>query len=155
MAIIDKNKRPYIADEDNNVFIGIDLPIRKSDGIEGYFASTSTTIEAVKNNIKNLLHTNKGERLMQPTLGLNLRNYLFEPFTDDLSLQIQNEISETVGFWLPFVEIRELKINMDENYDVGTNTLLVDIVFNIKRDPNTLASLQLQIDGSVLNGGGF
>ena len=74
MAILDKTKKPYIADRDNKVFIGIDLPIRKSDGSEGYFASTSTTIEAVKNNIKNLLLTERGERIMQPFLGLNLRS---------------------------------------------------------------------------------
>ena len=28
-----------------------------------------TTIEAVKNNIRNLLQTNEGERLMQPGIG--------------------------------------------------------------------------------------
>ena len=110
MAILDTSKKQLIQDRDENIFIGIDLPFRKSNGKEGWIASTKTTIEAIKNNIRNLLNTHQGERLMQPTLGLNLRNYLFEPFTDDLSLQIQNEISETVGFWLPFVEIRELKI---------------------------------------------
>ena len=155
MAYIDKNKRPYIADEDNNVFIGLQLPLHKSSGIEGYFASTTTTIEAVKTNIKNLLYTIPGERLMQPSIGINLKKYLFEPFSADLQLEIQTLISETIGRWLPFVQIRELNVNMNENYDVGYNTLFVNIKFNITRDPNTLASIDLEIDGSVLEGGGF
>ena len=73
MAIRDRIRKPYIVDNDEEVFIGIDLPFRKSDGREGWFASTSTTIEATKNNIRNLLSTNQGERLMQPSLGINLR----------------------------------------------------------------------------------
>ena len=41
-------------------------------------------IDAVKNNIRNLLSTHKGERYLQPNIGLDLRNYMFEQFTPDL-----------------------------------------------------------------------
>ena len=78
MAIKDTSRKPFIEDNDTNVKIGIDLPIRRDDGLGGFFASTSTTIEAVKNNIRNLLQTNEGERFFQPNLGLNLRTLLFE-----------------------------------------------------------------------------
>ena len=44
---------------------------------------------------------------------------------------------------------------MDENYDVGKNKLMIDIIFNITKDPNTLSSVQIQIDGSKLGGGDF
>ena len=57
MAIRDTSKKPYIIDNDTDVFVGLDLPIRKSYGKEGYFASTKTTIEAVINNIRNVLNT--------------------------------------------------------------------------------------------------
>ena len=53
MAIKDLSRKPFIEDNDTNVKIGIDLPIRRDDTSGGYFASTSTTIEAVKNNIRN------------------------------------------------------------------------------------------------------
>ena len=92
MAVIDRNKKQFIQDRDENVFIGIDLPFQKSDGPEGWFASTETTIDAVKNNIRNYLKTHKGERYLQPNLGLGLRNYLFEQFTDELQLQIENYV---------------------------------------------------------------
>jgi len=44
MAILDKSKKPYIADNNDNVFIGLNLPINKSNGVEGYFTSSTTTI---------------------------------------------------------------------------------------------------------------
>ena len=145
MAILDKTKKPYIADRDNKVFIGIDLPIRKSDGSEGYFASTSTTIEAVKNNIKNLVSTEKGERLMQPTFGLGIKKYLFNPFTDETILNIQTDISDTFNFWLPFVQIKDLEVSMNESDSIGKNKMLINIMFSIKHDPNTIDSVQIEI----------
>ena len=147
MAIKDTSKKPFIVDRDNNVFIGIDLPFRKSDGIEGWFASTTTTIEAVKNNIRNLLSTHKGERYMQPNIGLNLRKFLFEQFTDELRLQIENDILDTIDFWLPFIQVKDLKVGMSSATagSVNNNKLIISVVFNITRDPNTLESVQVEI----------
>ena len=147
MAIKDISKKPFIEDRDDNVFIGIDLPFRKSDGIEGWFASTTTTIKSVKNNIRNLLSTHKGERYLQPNIGLNLRKFLFEQFTDELRLQIENDILDTFEFWLPFIQVKDLKVQMSDATagSVNNNKLIISVVFNITRDPNTLESVQVEI----------
>ena len=146
MAIKDTTRKPYIEDNDENIFIGIDLPFRKSNGVEGYFASTSTTIEAVKNNIRNLVNTHEGERLMQPQLGMNLRKYLFEQFSDETVFSIQNDIVDTFKNWLPFVEIQDIQVNMSSiNDSIGKNTMNVTIIFNITQDPNTLESVSIEI----------
>ena len=110
MAIRDLSKKPFIEDNDTKIKIGIDLPFHKSSGVEGWFASTETTIKAVKNNIRNLLLTEKGERLMQPNLGLGLRKFLFEQFTEETRIMLENEIVDTFKKWLPFVNIKDLKI---------------------------------------------
>ena len=145
MAVRDITKKPYIEDRDSNIFVGIDYPFHKSNGIEGWFASTDTTIKAVKNNIKILLNTNRGERLMQPSLGVNLRKFLFEQYTDESRIAIQNEIYDTFRTWLPFVEIRELDISMEGTDAIGKNKMSISITFNIMRDPNTLESVQVEI----------
>ena len=149
MAIKDITRKPYIEDNDENVFIGIDLPFRKSDGIMGWFASSSTTIDSVKNNIKNLLLTEAGERIMQPNLGLALKKYLFEQSNPDIKDRIQQDIIEAFRSWLPFVQIRELNIILGDNqsnqFDV--NTINIKIIFNITRDPNTLESVSVTVTG--------
>ena len=146
MAIKDTTRKPFIEDNDDNIFIGLDLPFRRSNGVEGYFASTSTTIEAVKNNIRMILNTNQGERLMQPTLGIDLKKYLFDQFTDDTVFAIQNEITDLFKFWLPFVGIKALTVDMNELNDAtGRNTLNIKILFNIIQDPGTLESVQVEI----------
>jgi len=145
MAIIDTTKKPYIQDRDEDIFVGIDYPFHKSFGVDGWFKSTETTIEAVKNNIKMLLMTNKGERFMQPNLGLNLRQYMFEQFTDELRITIENEIVDTFKFWLPFVQLRDLVIEMEETDAIGKNKLKISVLFNIVKDPNTLESVDVTI----------
>ena len=146
MAIRDTSRKPYIEDNDTRIFIGLDLPIRKSEGKEGYFASTSTTIEAVKNNIRNLLNTHQGERLMQPNLGINLRKFLFQQIDEQSIMSIQNEILDLFEYWLPFVEVRNIEVLTSEtDLTVGVNKLNINIIFNIKKDPTTLDSVQIII----------
>jgi len=145
LAIRDTTKKPYIQDRDELVFVGIDYPFYRSSGVEGWFKSSETTIEAVKSNIKMLLMTNKGERYMQPNLGLNLRKYMFEQFTDETRIIIENDIVDTFNFWLPFVELKDLKIDMDETDAIGKNKLNIFVLFNIIRDPNTLESVSVTI----------
>ena len=145
MAILDTSKRPFIQDRDELIFIGIDLPFRKSDGVEGYFASTSFTIDAVKQNVIQLLQTKKGERLFQPNLGVDLDRFLFEQITSDTILDIQNEIIDSFNFWLPFVTINDIRVEQGGDYNVGTNSINVYVEFSLNNDQRTLESVQVSI----------
>ena len=143
MPILDRRKDRFVEDQDKRVSVGIDFPFGRVGNGDGYFKSTKTTIDAIKNNIKLLLQTNKGERVFQPNLGMNLQNYLFQQMTEDTSIQIENDIVEVFGRWLPFVELKDIQItNRDD-----VNQLVINIVFNIKRAPNALESVQVTFDG--------
>ena len=163
MAIKDTSRKPYIQDNDTNVKIGIDLPIHRGSVADGFFASTSTTIEAVKNNIKNLLQTEEGERFFQPNLGIGLRRLLFENITEENLLGIQDVILDKLEFWLPFVEVRDIQVlSRDDTTDIGVNEIRVKILFNLKQDPNTLDSITLDFssdisepESSIASGGGY
>ena len=162
MAIKDISRKPYIVDNDANVKVGIDLPIRRGDDLDGFFATTSTTIEAVKNNIRNLLQTNEGERLFQPDLGVGLRKLLFEHITDENLIGVQDSILDKMEFWLPFVEVRDIQVlSRDDTTDIGLNEIRVKLLFNLKQDPNTLDSVTLDFSSDIsetessTTGGGY
>tara|TARA_R100000008_G_C3565835_1_gene159086 strand:+ start:684 stop:1187 length:504 start_codon:yes stop_codon:yes gene_type:complete len=148
MAIRDISKKPFINDRNERVSIGIDLPFRKSVGKDGWFATTATTVEAVKNNIKNLLNTHQGERLFQPSIGLNLRKYLFEQITEDLIISITEEIRKTMNTWLPFVQIKSLRITRNKNL------LNVVLIFNITKNERSLEQMVVNL-GQVGTDGEF
>tara|TARA_Y100000004_G_C8884650_1_gene399142 strand:- start:68 stop:505 length:438 start_codon:yes stop_codon:yes gene_type:complete len=145
MAILDTSiSGSSIENRDLDVFIGIDLPFYKG-GSEGYFASTKITLDAVRNNLINLLKTNRGERYFQPLLGLNLREFLFQPITVDTEDQIRADIASTISTWLPFVEIRELNVSVDGNSEFDRNKIKIDITFSLNELPNMLDSIQIEI----------
>ena len=144
MAIV-LNKKNVI-DSETHKFVGIDLPFRKSEGVDGYFKSTDLTVDAVNQNIKILLNTNRGERVFQPTLGINLKSFLFEPISDQLKFLIQNDIKDTFNFWLPFVTITKLEIDVADNDPMlGSNKLTVNIEFFINQNPRMTDNIVVEI----------
>ena len=143
MPILDRRNNQFIEDKDTRVSVGIDFPFAIVPNKDGYFATTKSTIESVKNNIRLLLQTQKGERIFQPNLGMNIRRFLFEQITEDTQVQIENDIVDTFATWLPFVELREIDIDTS-NQD--KNQINIKIVFNIKRAPNTIESVGVVLE---------
>ena len=145
MPIPNNKTNQFINDKDTRVSVGIDFPLGLVPGGDGYFATTKTTIESVKTNIKLLLQTNQGDRLFQPNLGMNLKQLLFEQASDETTIQIENNIVDVFERWLPFVQLQNISI--DRRDDV--NQININIEFNISRAPNSLDSVQVTFD----NGG--
>ena len=100
-------------DLDPDVKIGISLPMDHTDG-SGFFPGTSTALTQTSSNIRNLLLTNKGERVGQPEFGCGLLNVLFEPMSDDLLEDVRTEIEDSIAFWLPHVTINNIGVDRDE-----------------------------------------
>lgn len=126
-------------DRDPKTFVGIEYPLRRGDTVDGYFASTTTTLQAAKTNVKMLLETSRGERLMQPQLGTSLRRFLFEQMSDELRILIENDIIDTFAKWLPFLTIVDITINM------AGNTLDISISFGLSGNPGATASVAVSI----------
>jgi uncharacterized protein len=65
----------------------------------------------IKQNFKNLLLTNPGERMMIPDFGCGVRRYLFEydinASFDDLTTIIQDQIDT----YMPFIEIEDISLD--------------------------------------------
>lgn len=90
--------------------IGVTIPFDKKNGI---FNQSYTDREQVISNLRNLLLTRKGERIMQPEFGTDLQYYLFEQITDELEFQekLIGEIRSSLNFWMPYVSIQDLKVD--------------------------------------------
>ena len=118
-------------DLDPDVKIGISLPMDHTDG-SGFFPGTSTTLTQTSSNIRNLLLTNKGERVGQPEFGCGLLNVLFEPMSDDLLEDVRTEIEDSIAFWLPHVTINNIGVDRDEAEPQQLNII---IEFALKIQP--------------------
>jgi len=102
-------------DLEKDIAVGIQLPFGKNKGL---FSLSYTTEEQAISNLKNLLLTRKGERLFQPEFGSSVYSLLFEQMNESLSTQMDEQLREDIGFWLPYIVIDDLIIqpNYDRNY---------------------------------------
>ena len=134
MAYIVKSKLVRDTEDFNHYAYGILLPVQR--GETGYFRQGFTSYEQAKTNLKNLLLTRKGERIMQPEFGTGLHELLFEQMDDDLEVRLQETIETSVGFWLPYINIDEVDIQMtDEMKD--NNIANMTIKFRVGNDIST------------------
>lgn len=132
MAIVLGQKLVQDTKKYEDYAIGITLPIQIGNTA---FNQSFTTAEQVKSNIKNLLLTKKGERVMQPEFGSGLQELLFE-FDDDLFAEkIEATITKTLEQWLPYVTAE--KIEVEQSNDNRNNNLVrVSITFSILNTPD-------------------
>jgi len=90
--------------------------------------------DAVKESIKNLVLTDRGERLFQPNLGCNVRALLFENFTPQTKISIESTIRSTIEQYEP----RCFLISVDAVANEDRNTFFVTIIFNVINNPDEI-----------------
>lgn len=108
------------------------LPLMK-DPSDGY-ALIKDYSSLVKQNLKMLLLTAPGERIMYPEFGVGLRNYLFENNVNSTYDQIETRIRQQVKTYMPFVEVRSVLFNPVFS-ESGTNENGIHISMNFRVIP--------------------
>lgn len=83
--------------------IGIKTPVQFSTG-EGLFEMHTVALDNIKDNFKNLLLTNHGERVGLYDFGANLGPLLFNLGSEDFDAEAIRRISSAVRKYMPFIE---------------------------------------------------
>jgi phage baseplate assembly protein W len=83
--------------------------------------------EAVKESIKNLILTDKGERLMQPLLGGSIRAMLFDNNSPATLKLIQEQVRETIEQYEP----RATLIDVQVTSQIDDNVVRITIFFYV------------------------
>ncbi|MBT4994851.1 MAG: hypothetical protein HOM88_00090 [Hellea sp.] len=86
--------------------------------------------EAVKESIRNLILTDRGERLMQPNLGGNIRAMLFENLTPATVRLMEEQVRSTVELYEPRAEL--IDVTVSANLD--SNEVAITIEFYVTND---------------------
>ena len=135
-------EKKFLVDEQDKS-VGVTLPLRK--GNNGYFEVSYTTKDQIKSNIKSLLLTQKGERVMQPNFGSDLRKCLFEPITQNLDSFIEDTITEAIDTWMPYVTIESIVYDTDNTLK-DRNRIDLELKYSLKySNSQTLEQLNIVI----------
>lgn len=122
-----------------------------SRGGASVFQQSYTTEEQAISNLKNLLLTFKGERIMQPEFGTLIRKSVFEQNTLGFVDSLKESLLEDIERWLPYIIVSDIIIN--QNVDVYSISLSVifkvtesgaNLVIEIFADENQIIITDLQ-----------
>ena len=104
--------------------MGINLKFPLRSYRRGFFEMNNTTIAAVRENIKTLLMTAKGERVVNPSIGTNistLMGQLFEQIEPrEMEAKIGAEITTALVDWMPEVKMVGITVYNQDTLPGGT-----------------------------------
>ena len=83
------------------------------DPTDKFYRLNTTMKEVVAQNLKMLLLTAPGERIMDPNFGVGIRNYLFE---NAMLPDIKKRINRQVKKYMPYLSIQNVNLGyLDES----------------------------------------
>lgn len=94
------------------------LPLDLATGTIGSYNEDEIE-KMIKQNLKMILLTHPGERIMVPDFGVGLPKYIFELETDeDVYEELMDKIREQISIYLPVIKVNDLRMNSypDEAY---------------------------------------
>lgn len=90
---------------------GFSFPFRIDSS--GGVAQTSGP-EKLKENIKHILLTGIGERVMRRDNGGGLRQLVHDPNNDALRAIVQHQIAKSIGYWEPRVQVQGVTVTQKD-----------------------------------------
>ena len=97
---------------------GVLFPLTMTSDNAGY--ELADIREMVKFNLKNIILTNPGERIMYPEFGVGINALLFENFTPDIRDVARSTILRQISVYAPYVTLLELFIDPVEESFLNT-----------------------------------
>jgi|LauGreDrversion2_6_1035139.scaffolds.fasta_scaffold05162_2 phage baseplate assembly protein W len=103
-------------------------------------------LNAIKNSIRNMLLTNRGEKLLNPYFGMGLANFVFDQVTQSTAKAIGDAILSNITTFEPRVQLN--KVNVIANED--DNSYTINIILSVPQLKAELVNLT-----GLLNNRGF
>jgi phage baseplate assembly protein W len=137
--------------------LAVALPLTV-DTVDGPYTLHKNLTDMASQNLKMVILTSPGERVMIPEFGVGIRSFLFEPNNNDTRERIRNRIQVQVEKYLPYIELVSLELYKPQSSMVGEtddNGLVIRIKYSI---PAANVVSELTIDAgsgaSTSTGGG-
>jgi phage baseplate assembly protein W len=146
---------------------GPKLPL-KTTPEDGKYGLTKSINENVAQNIKNLVLTCPGERIMDPVFGVGLKNYLFEINSVDTAERIASNITKQAGLYMPNININNVDFKMPQDSDkaerspdyyttseIDSNLLGITITYSIRGGGNMVRKVFVPAVGNSAPRSGY
>ena len=123
--------------ESGSAALGFSFPLSGN----AVFNPTYTAKEVIRTNLLNWLLTNKGERVMRPTFGANLRDFIGEGINAGTDTAIEERIKNNISVEFPQIQVKS--VNFNNQADSNTINLFVNyLIRNIGAEDQINIAIQ-------------
>ena len=84
-------------------------------------------IPSIKNSIANIFLTSPGQKILNPTFGIDLRRYLFEPVSEFTGYQIKADITDNLPDQEPRIQLENTAVIPDRDRQEYYITLQINV----------------------------
>ena len=122
---------------------GLGFPLGSSD--DGGIFSKKAGIPMIRDAVRQLLQTERGERVMLPNFGCNLRRYLFQPLDESTFESIKREIEFSFNKYIVGAKIAKLAVfPLGDAGPAGGNSLKV--LLSLQLEAADLEIFDVEVD---------
>ena len=132
--------------------LSVKLPLTK-DPRFGF--SGNTRAEGVaKQNLKMLILTSPGERMMIPDFGVGIRRYFFENLVPETFAAIESRIMTQVAKYLPYITIKNIsfregndptQVSFNQQFDTNLVAIQIHYTLNVMGTSPSLRALEIYL----------
>ena len=113
--------------------IGIKTPLEFGYGRSGLLKMHTSIKHQIADNLRNLIQTNKGERLGDYNFGTNLAELAFENADIDVKTEAAKRINNAISVFMPFIQIDDFEIFVERKENEHTAKIGVQVAYSIPR----------------------
>ena len=110
---------------------GIATPVRLSKRAGSFLEMHVDPAQQIKDNFKNMISTNHGERLMLFDFGANLRPLAFELGAEDADTEAVRRITATTAKYMPYISLETFEPLRQLSNDGSLARVGVRIIYSV------------------------
>ena len=129
--------------------IGISTPVRLSAGAGSLFEMHTNLEQQIKDNFRNMISTNHGERLMLYDFGANLKPLAYELGSESSDTAAITRISSTTRKYMPYVQLETFEPIRELSDDGSLSRIGVRVTYSVP----TLGIPSSKVDALILSAG--
>ena len=113
--------------------IGIMTPLRLSNEQHRLFTMHTGLEQQIRDNFRNMLATNHGERLMLQDFGANLLPLAFELGTESIDSEALRRITATTQKYMPYISLETFEQFSEPSTDEGIAKVGIVVGYSVPR----------------------
>jgi phage baseplate assembly protein W len=111
--------------------IGIQTPMRIGQGADGIWKMHLKIEDQIRDNFRNLLLTNHGERVGLYDYGANLRELTLELSSEELDSELLVRINTSVSKYMPYILLDKMERTIENLDNENVAKIILRIFYNV------------------------